>query len=327
MSSKYSGILFPAIIMPQKESPLPATIIAIQGQTASGKSRLAIDLAHRLKDVWIISADSRQVYKGFDLGTGKITGSWDTTNWYGTNMSCFMSEGVPHMLIDYADPAKDYSLAQYIADFTDLVTTVKLPKYLIICGGTGMYVDALLSRYVIQPTSPVSQKLRHKYEQFSQQKLQDAVDSHHIVLNTSDYQNPRRLINALIRKELDNTISNHKKPLQAPLFSQYYNFAVEREQTKLQTRIYDRLHDRINAGMITEIQSFQHLGTRKMLDFGLEYRLTTLYLLGQLTYDRYIHELTKKTIQYSKRQLTWLKKHSPIWIKNLEEITAFLEQA
>jgi tRNA dimethylallyltransferase len=309
--------------MPHRESPLPATIIAIQGQTASGKSRLAIDLAHLLKDVWIISADSRQVYRGFDLGTGKITGSWETTSWYGTNMSCFMSEGVPHMLIDYADPAKDYSLAQYIADFTDLVTTVKLPKYLIICGGTGMYVDALLSRYVIRPTSPNTEESRNRYTQFSLQKLQETVDSCHIQLNASDYQNPRRLVNALLRHENKNTLDY----IQAPEFLKYHNFAIQADQSILHTHIYNRLLERMKAGMIDEIKSFHYLGTQKLLNFGLEYRLTTLYLLGQLTYDRYMHELTKKTIQYSKRQLTWLKKHFPIWIKNLEEITAFLEQA
>ncbi|MGL4759200.1 MAG: hypothetical protein ACRCXZ_07710, partial [Patescibacteria group bacterium] len=125
------------------------TLIALGGQTSSGKSEMAIELAQKLKDCWIISCDSRQVYKYLNLGTGKIAGSWEMVLHNGQLIHTYLYQDIPHFFIDNVDPSKQYSLAHFLADFRDFCKNHTLPKYLILCGGTGLYIKAILERYRI----------------------------------------------------------------------------------------------------------------------------------------------------------------------------------
>lgn len=308
---------------------IPTTLIALGGQTSSGKSEMAVELAKQLQDCWIVNCDSRQIYKYLDLGTGKIPGNWEMIIHNNQLIHTFLYRQVPHFLIDTIDPSKQYSLAHFLTDFSDFCENHDLPQYLILCGGTGLYIKAILERYALTKLSEEFEddynKEKTKLEQMSLTNLQKLYIRCFpvVTLNDSDFQNSRRLINKILTYKGE--INNWSQPIVLPKFSKIHNFAIESDQESLYEKIGQRILKRIDEGMIKEVESLQFLGKERLLSLGLEYRLTYLYLIGQLTYMEYINKLTLDSINYAQRQLTWLKKQPVKWIDSTQSIIRALK--
>lgn len=303
---------------------IQTTLIALGGQTASGKSEMAVELAKQLQDCWIISCDSRQIYKYLDLGTGKVEGQWEAIVYKNQLLHTYLYKGVPHFFIDTIDPSKQYTLAHFLADFRDFCNNNTLPKFIILCGGTGLYIKAVLEEYHLSQIKPEYEETysttKLELQGLSLSQLQsiffDIAPEKSI--NDSELQNPRRLVNHIL---------NHKgeqlkwvAPIVLPAFSTTYNFAIKVNQENLYHQIELRILNRIDQGMIQEIQSLDYLGSNRLLSLGLEYRLTHLFLLGQLTYFEYIKKLTQESINYAQRQLTWLNRQQLMWIESSNDI-------
>jgi tRNA dimethylallyltransferase len=297
------------------------TLIALGGQTSSGKSEMAVELAQKLGDAWIISADSRQIYKDLNLGTGKVQGHWQEYDCYEKN--CFIYKGIPHFFIDFLTPEKQYTLACFLNHFTDFCSNNKLPKYLILSGGTGLYIKSVIENYQLKTTKPefaqAFQDYKNQISKLNIQELQKQIDPKVFAsLNNSEKNNPRRLINYLLDQK--SNAEGWTQNLVLPVFEHKYNFVIECNQDDLKKRITQRIHERIAAGMIDEVKSLHYLGSPRLFDLGLEYRFTDMYNQGQLTYDEYLVKLTHESHQYAKRQLTWLNKQNLVWVKSADEI-------
>jgi len=287
-------------------------ILVIVGPTASGKTSLSIKLAKKF-DGEIISADSRQVYHGLDLGTGKVTEE--------------EMDGVPHHLLDVADPQKQYAVTDFVRDgrkaIKDILARGKLP---IIVGGTFFYVDALLGR-ISTPEVPPNEKLRKELETQSEDaliarlSLRDASR-----LREIDTKNKRRLIRAI---EVAEALGKVPKTKTEELYDTLtLGTAVNRGI--LHENIHARLMARMEEGMIEEVKDLHENGLsyERMEELGLEYRYIARYLRGELTKEAMLKELETKIRQYAKRQMTWLKRDKEIvWVdkEDLEQTEKLVE--
>ena len=268
-------------------------ILTIVGPTASGKTSLSIEIAERFNGE-VVSADSRQVYRGLDLGTGKVT----------------MDEmrGIPHHLLDVADPEDVYTVADYVRDgrnaITDILSRGKLP---IIVGGTFFYIDALLGR-TSTPEVPPNKPLREKLEAMNTETL-FALLSENDPLRAQDIdsQNKRRLVRAL---EVVDALGSVPKVINESLYDTL-TLGITIPKETLYERIHTRILTRIDAGMIEEVASLHRTGLSyaRMDDIGLEYRYIAQYLQGFLQKEEMIELLNTKSRQYAKRQMTWLKRY------------------
>ena len=283
-------------------------IIVILGQTTTGKSDLAVKIAKKIGGE-IISADSRQVYKGLDLGTGKITKK--------------EMQGVLHHLLDVANPKKRFSVAQYkkLAD-KKIKEIIKRGKVPIICGGTGFYIDAVVKNITF-PEVPPNEKLRKVLNKKTAQELFEMLKKlDKTRANNIDKNNKVRLIRAIeIAQKLD------KVPkLQGATNSAMAEFVAPYEFIKiglflptdiLKKKIEKRLLARIKIGMIKEIEKLhrQGLSWKRMEELGLEYRYTALYLQKKITKQEMIEKLNSEIYKYAKRQMTYFKRDKEIkWI-------------
>jgi tRNA dimethylallyltransferase len=303
---------------------IATTLIALEGQTSSGKSEMAIQLAKELQNCWIINCDSRQIYKYLNLGSGKITGKWEMLINDNQLLHTFLYQQVPHFFIDIVDPSKQYSLAHFLADFRDFCKQYTLPKYLILCGGTGLYIKAILEKYSLPELNPKYIENydleKAKIEKLLLPELQQLYIECNFkdTLNNSDYNNSRRLMNKILANKCES--NKWCNPITIPDFKSTYSFAISCNQEDLYKKIKQRILDRINQGMINEVESLEFLGTDRLLALGLEYRLTHLYLLGQLTYQSYVDKLVLDSVNYAQKQLTWLKKQPVQWITSTDDI-------
>ena len=277
-----------------KETP---HIIVVVGPTASGKSDFAVELALR-ENGEIISADSRQVYTGLDIGTGKITFE--------------EMKGIPHHMFDVVSTGDDFSVADYkkIAEpiLKDILARGKTP---IIVGGTGQYIDALIYDTEL-PAVPPNQGLRAELEKKDVDELyRELAEKDPYRADAVDRYNKVRLIRALeIVYEL-----GYVPPLHEPKLlytTEIYLMHPEREL--LRTRITARLENRLAVGMIDEVKAIKENGftPEDMKRFGLEYEVIGNYLEGSLSEEEMKTELITKSMQYAKRQDTWNKKYLPI---------------
>jgi len=292
-------------------------LIVILGPTASGKSYLAVKIAKKIK-AEIISADSRQVYKGMDIGTGKITEK--------------EMQGIPHHLLDVALPEKRFTVSQYqkLAEraISEILKKGKIP---ILCGGSGFYIQAVIDGIVIPEVRP-DYSLRTKLEKLNTQELfaklktLDKTRAENI-----DNNNRRRLIRALeiLIKTKKPVPSLKKNPLSYP----FLIIGIQKNKEELKKLIRKRLLKRLKQGMIKEVENLHKSGIswQRMEEFGLEYRLAAQYLQNRINYKEMIELIQKESEQFSKRQMTWFKKDKRInWIKNYSEaeklIKRFLEK-
>lgn len=292
-------------------------IIAIVGPTASGKSALAVEIA-RLVGGEVVSADSRQVYNGLDIGTGKV--------------SQREMRGIPHHLLDVASPKRTMSVVQYERlarrAIRDILKRGKVP---VLCGGTGLYVDAVLTDASF-PAVPPNVTLRKNLEKFSVaelfEKLQKLDPSR---AETIDAKNPRRLIRAI---EIATALGSVPARTSAKPRYDALVIGLTLPREELLGRIRTRLLARMRRGMVAEARRLhaEGLSWKRMGSLGLEYRFLAQFLQDKITRDELLRDLEIATRQYAKRQMVWFKRNEKIkWFqpedtkKVLMLVTKFLK--
>ncbi len=275
-------------------------VLIIVGPTAVGKSDLAVTLAKQC-DGEVISADSRQVYTGLDIGTGKITEK--------------EKRGIPHHILDVANPKDKFSVVKYVElaekAIADIHARGKLP---IICGGTGFYIQALIDGTIL-PDVPPNDKLRLELSNKSADellKILQGLDPERA--EKIDKKNIRRIIRAI---EIATVLG--KVPTLTNIEPRYETFwiGLNMGSTKLKGRIRERLEKRLKEGMIDEVKRLhtEGLSWERMDELGLEYRYIALYLQNKITLEEMEDQLRNEIWHYAKRQMTWFKKDNRIqWI-------------
>ena len=270
-------------------------MITILGPTASGKTPLAAALAKEIGGE-IISADSRQVYRRMDIGTGKDLADYD---------------GVPYHLIDICEPGTKYNLFQYQQDFFDAYNNIigkgKTP---ILCGGTGLYIEAVLKGYKLSPV-PQNQELRDRLEGKSLTELTQMLmalkeKNGSNMHNTTDVDSCQRAIRAI---EIETYNIEHPMPLRElpPIPSLIVGVNIDREQRR--EKITRRLKARQEGGMVDEVKALLDEGipAEHLIYYGLEYKFVTEYLIGKTTYEEMFQRLEIAIHQFAKRQMTWFR--------------------
>jgi len=293
-----------------KEQAKPRIIVII-GPTASGKTAYSIKLAKKIGGE-IISADSRQVYRGLDIGSGKVTKK--------------EMAGIPHHLLSVANPKKVFT----VSDFQKLAKKkieeiIKRGKTPIIVGGTGFYIQAITDNLVLPEVAP-NKKLRQELSKKSSDQLfaiLKKLDSRRA--KEIDSKNPVRLIRAIeIAKALDKVPLLRQARLpdgQGFAGQAFYDFeiiGIKIDQEKLNEKIYKRLMERLRHGLITEVKKLHEQGVswKRMEELGLEYRYLARFLQAKITREEMIKQLYSEIIRYSKRQMTWFKRDKRItWIE------------
>jgi tRNA dimethylallyltransferase len=271
-------------------------LITILGHTAAGKTSVATNLASRINGE-IISGDSRQVYRGMDLGTGK-------------DLEDYIVEGkeIPYHLIDIADPGYEYNVYEFQHDFFkafgDIVNRGAFP---VLCGGTGLYVESVIRGYDL-PYVPANEELRATLKSRSLEELTDILKSYRELHNTSDTETIRRAIRAIeIEEYLKNNPPKESEKLPAInslIIGVKYNREVRRQ------RITERLKQRIEEGMIEEVKGLIDSGVDpdKLIYYGLEYKYLTLHVMGELSKEEMFDKLNIAIHQFAKRQMTWFRR-------------------
>lgn len=275
--------------MPNPKHPL----IAIIGPTATGKTRRAVDTARALGGE-IISADSRQVYRGMDLGTGKDSEE------YGE---------IPVHLLDVADAGAKYNLYQFLADARKAITGIESRQHpVIVCGGTGLYVESLLKGMSL-PEVPENKTLRASLEGRPLEELTAILASMKALHNVTDIDTAKRAIRAIeiqtyyAAHPQEAQAANHPEPLDALIIG------VDIDRDTRRQRISSRLDARLQAGMVDEVRNLLASGIQPddLIYYGLEYKFLTLYCIGRLTYDQMRNDLETAIHQFAKRQMTWFR--------------------
>lgn len=270
-------------------------IISIMGATAGGKTSLATRLAYELNGE-IISADSRQVYRGMNIGTGKDIDEYSVN-----------SVKIPYHLIDIIDAGEKYNVFEYQNDFLKVYNNLKQKNILpILCGGTGMYIESVLKGYKLINV-PKNPDLMKELDKKSDKELIKILSKNKELHNRSDTSNRKRLIRAVeiaIYYENNKNIDFYFPKIKS------LNFQVVFDRDSRRKRISERLEERLNSGMIEEVEQLINKGVKKetLIYYGLEYKFITKFLTKELTFDRMKKELEIAIHQFSKRQMTWFRK-------------------
>jgi tRNA dimethylallyltransferase len=275
-------------------------MITILGPTASGKTSLAVALAVALSNhgvaAEIISADSRQVYRGMDIGTGKDLGEY---------------ESIPYHLIDICEPGTKYNLFRYQQDFLDVYEEVRRRGVLpILCGGTGLYIEAVLKGYHLSPV-PQNEALRKHLETKSLEELTQMLvelkkKTGSNMHNHTDVDTAQRAIRA-IEIETYNLHNPMPERVCPPIDSLIIGVNIDRELRR--EKITNRLKQRLDQGMLDEIRRLLDSGVHPddLIYYGLEYKYLTLYVIGKLSYEEMFSQLEIAIHQFAKRQMTWFR--------------------
>ena len=270
-------------------------MITILGPTASGKTPLAVALAHQIGGE-IISADSRQVYRRMDIGTGKDLEDY---------------QGVPYHLIDIVEPGTKYNLFQYQQDFYDACRQiVERGVTPILCGGTGLYIEAVLKGYMLSPV-PQNLELRQRLEDKTLEELTELLRTLKaknglVMHNTTDVDSCQRAIRAIEIEEYNLHTPAPKREL-PPVDSLIIGVDINREERR--QKITRRLKQRLENGMVEEVRGLLDEGipAEDLIYYGLEYKFVTEYVTDQLTYDEMFTRLEIAIHQFAKRQMTWFR--------------------
>ncbi|MDR0668141.1 MAG: tRNA (adenosine(37)-N6)-dimethylallyltransferase MiaA [Prevotellaceae bacterium] len=269
-------------------------LLTILGPTAVGKTAVAVRAALHL-DGEVLSGDSRQVYRGMDVGTGK-------------DMAEYTVDGttVPAHLIDLADAGEKYNLYRYQRDFLSAYESIRQRrKTPILCGGSGLYIEAVTRGYAL-PDAPPDAALRQALEPKSEAELTALLRSLKTLHNTSDYGSRQRTIRAIEIAQYTKEHSANASALPA-IRTLFIGLTLPREQRR--DRITQRLHDRLQNGLIEEVERLLRQGVPPddLIYYGLEYKWVTRYLLRQITHREMRERLTIAIHQFAKRQMTWFR--------------------
>lgn len=273
-----------------------APLIVILGPTACGKTRLATQLAAQVEGE-IISADSRQVYRRMNIGTGK-------------DLDEYVVDGksIPYHLIDICDAGEAYHVHRFQVDFQAAFSDIQSRHHTpILCGGTGLYIESVLKQY--QFTSiPVDETLRQQLETLSDEALLTRFNTTSSAYSSlADTSTRKRLVRAI---EIATYLQTHSFETTPPTPLHYQIFGLDIPVEERRTRITRRLHQRLQNGMIDEVQALLHQGLtpEQLIYYGLEYKFMTEYLTGVLTYDTMVERLNVAIHQFAKRQMTFFRK-------------------
>ena len=272
---------------------MATSMIVITGPTASGKTSRAVDVAHAVNGE-IISADSRQIYCGMDLGTGKDLDE------YGD---------IPYHMIDICPAGYRYNLFEFLRDEAivrnDIVSRGKMP---VLCGGTVLYVESVLKGLSL-PQVPENPKLREQLKGLSLEELAGMLASMKALHNTTDIDSVKRAIRAIEIQEYysehpDEAVTAVPHPVEDAVI-----IGVDIDRENRRSRIEARLKSRLAAGMADEVKGLLDNGIspEDLIYYGLEYKFLTLYVTGQLTFDEMYTQLLIAIHQFAKRQMTWFR--------------------
>lgn len=268
-------------------------LLVITGPTASGKTRRAVDVAKSLNGE-IISADSRQVYRGMNLGTGKDLEEY---------------ENIPYHLIDIAEAGEKYNLYRYLRDYqiayNQIINNNRLP---ILCGGTGLYIESVLNGLIL-PKVPQNDELRENLKDKSLNELKEILSKMKVLHNTTDVDSCKRAIRAIeiqtyYEQHPNEAILAKPKPINNAVI-----IGVDIDREGRRDRITSRLKARLECGMVDEIKMLLDSGIAPddLIYYGLEYKYLTLYVTGHLSYCQMVRELNIAIHQFAKRQMTWFR--------------------
>lgn len=268
-------------------------LIVITGPTASGKTRRAVDLARAI-DGEIISADSRQIYRGMDIGTGKDMEE------YGD---------VPVHLVDICPAGYKYNLYEFLRDFRRAADTIEARgRRVILCGGTGLYVESVLKGLSL-PEVPENPELRKSLEGKTLAELTEILASMKTLHNVTDVDTAKRAVRAI---EIQTYYAAHPEAAsqaQPHPLTDAVVIGVDIDRESRRRRITERLHARLEAGMVDEVRRLLDSGipAADLIYYGLEYKFLTLYITGAMSYDEMVAGLEIAIHQFAKRQMTWFR--------------------
>jgi len=292
---------------------MKSKILVILGPTATGKSDLAVEIALKYNGE-IISADSRQVYRGMNLGTGKITKK--------------EMRGIPHYMLDIVNPNSIYNVAKYKVKVQRIISNIiKRGKLPIICGGTGFYIDSVVKNISL-PDVPPNQKLRNELEKENCERLMKQLKKlDPRISKTIDSKNKIKIIRAI---EIAKKLGKVPEIKSSPIYNAIQVGLIAPDKI-LKERIKTRLAKRIDLGMLKEGKRLyeQGLSWKRMESLGLEYRYMARHLSGKISLEQMISELNSKIWQFARRQKTWFRRNKSIrWYqvgpKTNQKITEYL---
>ena len=285
------------IFVAKKDNPFCGMyeMVTILGPTACGKTALAVALADRLH-TGVISADSRQVYRRMDLGTGKDLGDYVLPD----------GRSVPYWLIDIAEPGYKYNVFEFQRDFLQVYSERRsLGETPVLCGGTGMYIESVLRGFRLVSV-PVNEALRRSLEGKSLEELTEILKGYKELHNTSDVDTVKRAVRGI---EIEEYYASH--PAEEGEFPQIRSLVVgiQVDREVRRERISARLCQRLKEGMVEEVRSLlaEGIPADDLIYYGLEYKFVTQYLIGLLSYDEMVQRLEIAIHQFAKRQMTWFR--------------------
>lgn len=269
-------------------------LLVVTGPTASGKTSLAATIAYMVGGE-IVSADSRQVYRGMNLGTGK---DYDDYTINGTTIPCH--------LIDIVDPGYKYNVFEYQRDFNKVYSDLRKRKvFSIVCGGSGMYADSIITGYKMYEVPPDT-GLRIELEKKSMDELREILLTFKDLHNNTDTDSKKRLIRAI---EIEHSSRNKVKTYNGFPRVKALLVGIMFDRETRRKRISERLWQRLNSGMVDEVKLLIDHGidAETLIYYGLEYKYITFYLTGKISYDEMAKDLEIAIHQFAKRQMTWFR--------------------
>ncbi len=287
-------------------------IITVLGPTASGKTAFAVKLAHAI-GAEIISADSRQVYRRMDLGTGKDLADYTID---GTT--------IPYHLINICEPGTKYNVYEYQRDFLAAYTDIRRRgKRIVLCGGTGLYIESILRGYRLSPV-PQNPELRQRLSDKSLGELTALLQTYKTLHNTTDVDTAQRAIRAIEIADYYQRTPLEERPF-PKISSLTLGLNPDREERR--ERISRRLRQRLDEGMIDEVRALlaEGIAPEDLIYYGLEYKYLTLHAIGQLCYEEMFRQLEIAIHQFAKRQMTWFRgmerRGTPIrWVMPMADV-------
>lgn len=269
-------------------------LLVVTGPTASGKTSLAATIAYRVGGE-IISADSRQVYRGMNLGTGK---DYEDYLVNGTHIPCH--------LIDIAEPGYKYNVFEYQRDFNIVYSDLKRRKaFPVVCGGSGMYADSIVTGYKMFEV-PSDSGLRIELEKKSIEELKEILSTFKNLHNSTDIDTRKRVIRAI---EIEHSSRNKGKTFSGFPEVRALLIGIMLDRDTRRKRITERLKQRLHSGMVDEVKHLidQGINTDTLIYYGLEYKFITFFLTGKISYEEMVRDLEIAIHQFAKRQMTWFR--------------------